>query len=247
MTYPYTLTGPLGDAATLGLVVLQPDETIEKDFYRFCYAKGVALHVTRIPSADTVSPETLTAMEAALPASARLLPAAARFDCVGYACTSGATLIGPERVAALVSAEVETRRVTNPLTASLAAFDALQVRKVSILSPYVDSVAAAIEKAFAAKGLRVPTSLSFGEDVEARVARIDPASIADAALALARQAPTEALFLSCTNLRTFDVIDQIETATGLPVISSNQALLWHMLRDTTALPPDAPGRLFRRP
>ena len=36
------------------------------------------------------------------------------------------------------------------------------------------------------------------------------------------------VILSCTNLRTITVIEQIETACGLPVLSSNQALAWHM-------------------
>jgi maleate isomerase len=38
----------------------------------------------------------------------------------------------------------------------------------------------------------------------------------------------QAIFLSCTNLRTLHAIAPIEAATGLPVFSSNQALAWHM-------------------
>ena len=32
--FPYRLTGPIGSAATLGLIALQVDETIEQDFRR---------------------------------------------------------------------------------------------------------------------------------------------------------------------------------------------------------------------
>ena len=36
--------------------------------------------------------------------------------------------------------------------------------------------------------------------------------------------------ISCTNLRCLRIIPRIEARTGIPVISSNQALGWHMLR-----------------
>jgi maleate isomerase len=52
--------------------------------------------------------------------------------------------------------------------------------------------------------------------------------------------------LSCTNLRTLDVIDDLEAELGVPVLSSNLALARHMARATgAALAPDAPGRLLR--
>jgi maleate isomerase len=38
------------------------------------------------------------------------------------------------------------------------------------------------------------------------------------------------VFVSCTSLRLVEAVDRIEAAVGLPVTSSNHALLWHMLR-----------------
>jgi maleate isomerase len=88
--------------------------------------------------------------------------------------------------------------------------------------------------------------LSFGEELEARVARIDPKSIQAAALEIGRDPEVDAVFLSCTNLRTMDIIDALEDELGKPVVSSNQALAWHMaqLAGLTA-GPNAPGKLFR--
>ena len=244
--FSYDLTGPIGTAATLGLIVLQVDETIEQDFRRLFPARGVALHVTRIPSGDELTPDTIAAMALALPAAASLLPSAATFGAVGYACTSGTTLIGADRVRELVSGAVNTRVVADPLSASIAALQAVGARRVGIVSPYIDSVATPIRRAFGRAGFDVPATLSFGEEVEARVARIDPASIRRAAMEVAAQASLDAVFLSCTNLRTLDIIDPLEQALGIPVISSNQALAWHMARQTGApLAADAPGRLMR--
>lgn len=221
----YSLSGD--HPPTLGLIVLQVDETIEDEFRRLI-APATRLHVTRVASGDALTPDTIAAMENRLPAAAALLPPAARFDAVGYACTSGAALIGPGRVRALVQTAAQTRAVTDPLTAALAALAARGVRRVGLLSPYVPAVAAPLVRAFGDAGLEVTATLSFGEEVEARVARIDAASVRAAARTLARQGRPDALFLSCTNLRTLDLIPELETALGLPVLSSNSALAWHM-------------------
>jgi maleate isomerase len=82
--------------------------------------------------------------------------------------------------------------------------------------------------------------LSFGEEVEARVARIDPRSTAEAARALAWRGGMDALFLSCTNLRTYDILPALQAELGLPVLSSNQALAWHMAR-LAGIPCDRSG------
>jgi maleate isomerase len=227
---PYRLTGPLGRRASFGLIVLQVDETIEEEFRRTVAGEGVALYVTRIASGAVVSPETLAAMEAALPAAAGLLPPALSFDAIGYACTSGATVIGPERVAALVGAAAATRCVTDPLTAVIAAARALQVRRLGFVTPYVASVSEAMRHALESAGLEIASFGSFDEAEEAKVARIDPASIHDAVVATDRAGACDAVFVACTNLRTLDMIADAEAAIDKPVITSNQALAWHMLR-----------------
>ena len=243
--FPYTLTGPIGTRATLGLIVLQVDETIEHDFRRLFSADDIALYISRIPSGDDLNPDTINAMQETLPLAAGLLPPAAVFDVVGYGCTSGTTLIGADRVAALVKSTANSRAVADPLTAALSAMAALKATSVGIVSPYIEAVANPIRRAFEHAGFAVPATVSFGEQVEARVARIDPASIHAAALAVGRQSDVDAVFLSCTNLRTLDIIDDLEQVLGKPVVSSNQALAWQMARLAFLPQPlSAPGRLF---
>ena len=237
-------TGPaLGEAATLGLIVLQTDETIEAEFRPLFARPGIALHTSRVPSGKEVTPDTLAAMEAELPRAAALLPHAARFDAIAYACTSGATVIGPDRVAELVSAAARTAHVTNPLTAVLAALDHLGIRRLAYISPYIDSVTAPMRAAIAAHGVTIPHHASFEEPDDATVARIAPQSTLEAAREIGTSADVDAVFLSCTNLQTFSVIDEIEAALGKPVLSSNQALAWHLQR-LAGIQAQGPGCLF---
>lgn len=239
--FPYRLADE-DTRARIGLIVLQVDETVEEDLRRLL--PQARLHVTRIPSGAELTPGTIAAMEAEMTRAASLLPDAP-FDVTAYACTSGTTLIGAGTVAARVRAGRDAAHVTNPLTAALAAMDALGIRSLGLVSPYIESVAGPIRATFEANGIAVSASLSFGEKIERNVARIDPASVREAALRLCDEADFDALFLSCTNLRTLDIIETLETETGRKVLSSNQVLAWHMARlSATNAAADAPGRLF---
>lgn len=222
----FDLTGPIGSRATLGMVVLQADETLEQDFRRLFPSRDVAIYITRVPSGEALSTDTIAAMKDELPRSARLFPRAARFDAVGYGCTSGTTLIGADAVAAVIRQGVETPIVTDPLTAGIAALRALNITKLGLVTPYVENIAGPVRAAFIAAGFTVGETLTFGEEVEARVARIAPASIKAAARQAAQGA--QAVFLSCTNLRTLDIIDELEAELDIPILSSNQAMAWHM-------------------
>ncbi|WP_425041284.1 maleate cis-trans isomerase family protein [Primorskyibacter sp. S187A] len=238
----YTLL-PEGQTPRLGLIVLQVDETIEDDFRRLFAPQAISLQVSRIPSGAELTPQSIARMDAALNASAALLPDTT-FDAVGYACTSGTTLIGATRVAEQVRAGCTARAVTNPLTATRAALAALNARRVAIVSPYIPSVAQPLCTAFEADGITVTEAVSFGERIERNVARITPESLCDAARHAVATGTPEALFLSCTNLKTLDVIAPLEAELGLPVLSSNLTLAWHMAATARAkLAPDLHYRL----
>jgi len=227
---PFDLSGPIGHRAALGLLVLQTDETIEHDMRRVLPVDGVSLNVARVPNAAGITAESLAAMKDALPKAAGRLPRAAQYDVIGYGCTSASSVIGPDAVAKLIGSGARTAHVTEPVSALVAACAALGVGRLAFLSPYIEEVSATLRGALAARGVDSPVFGSFEEGDDARVARIAPESIAAGALALGAAPEAEAVFLSCTNLRTLDVIDRIEAELGKPVLSSNQVLAWHMAR-----------------
>ncbi|MEZ5905071.1 MAG: aspartate/glutamate racemase family protein [Geminicoccaceae bacterium] len=134
---------------------------------------------------------------------------------------------------------------SDPLSAVLAACAALGCRRIGLVSPYVAEVSGAMRTALTAHGLGIGAFGSFEEKEEARVARIAPDSIRAAALALGRLDTVDAVFLSCTNLRTLSIIADLEAELQKPVISSNQALAWQMARLAGTGPLDpAFGRLM---
>ena len=216
-------------AKRLGLIVLSADETIEGEFRPLFDRDDLALYHTRIRTAPDVTPETLMLMKDGLTGAAALLPETGSLDVVGYACTSGATVIGSSAVAAAVQKVHPAAAVTNPASAVVAALQHLKVSNIGVVSPYVESVSEAVCTLLREQDFNPVRIGSFGQAEEAIVARIAHQSVEDAVCAIGEDPDVEAVFASCTNLRTFKVIEACERRLGKPVISSNLALAWHMM------------------
>ena len=228
--FPYESGRPVGYNAQLGLIVLQSDETLEYELRKILPEDGVALYTARIPSAQQVSSDSLATMAASLKNTAALLPPELQYKVVGYGCTSGTAVIGAEAVADQVKAGCHTADVTEPLTALISACHEKGVRRLAILSPYVEDVSATLRQRLRNAGIETPQFGSFNESNETAVAHISADSVATGATALFQRGGCEAIFISCTNLQTLDVITEIEKQCNCPVWSSNLVLGWHMLK-----------------
>jgi len=188
----------------------------------------VSLLVSRVPSGLDVTPDSLAAMEAHLTGAAALFPKGHAFDVIGYGCTSATAQIGAAAVAQHIRNGADVAHVTDPMTALIAVCRDGNLRRVAMLSPYVASVSDRLREVLAASGVDTPVFGSFDEANEAAVASIDAASITQATLDMMAGADVDAVFLSCTNLRTLDVIGPLQAQLGVPVLSSNRVLAWHM-------------------
>lgn len=236
----------LGARARIGLIILQSDQTAEHEFATLLRQDGVALYHARIPNAMEVTPETLRAMEQDLPVAAGLLPSAFGFDAIGYCCTSGATMIGEDRVDQLIRDIHPGAKTTNPLSACKAALAALGVTRFALVTPYAPSVTSEMQRNLSEAGFETAAVASFNQSDDFTVARISSGSILDAILAVGQRDGCDAVFVSCTSLRVLPVIAEAEALLGKPVISSNQATAWHLMRlaGLDDGPADA-GRLFQ--
>ena len=226
--FPYQMIPEEDRKPTIGLIVLQSDETVEPEIHQWLPPTRFDVLVSRVPSGEEVTGETLGAMANHIKQSADLFPRSASFDVVAYCCTSGTSVIGADRVAELVSAGCKTKGVTDPVTALVAACKRRNIKRLAFLSPYIESVSAHLRDVISAHGLELPVFGTFNEGEEARVAWIDRDSIRRAVKGLVAQDNVEGVFLSCTNLKTFGLIDELERECQLPVMSSNSVLAEHL-------------------
>ena len=230
---PFDTDSGYGARATVGMIILETDHTIEVEMaasLKLLDVPDVAVYHARIPMFHEVTPETLCAMEAKLPETAGLLPSEFGFASIGYACTSAATVIGPDRVTAAIQTAHPETPCSNPLSAVMAALNAHGAKRVALLTPYTADVTRPMAERLSEAGFTVATMGSFLEANDHVVSRIAPDSIIDGVRRITADVDVDAAFISCTSLRTVDVIDKLEAELGIPVVSSNQALIWHLLR-----------------
>ena len=211
----------------IGLIVLQTDETIEQEFRQIFPSDRANLYVSRIPSGAEVTKDTLGQMANALPRAASLFPDLP-FAAIGYGCTSGASVIGSENISNMIKSETKAKAVSDPVHALLHACQTRNLKRIAFLSPYIESVSQTLRDVLSANGIETPIFGSFDEADDATVARIDAASIQTAALALAKDREVDAIFMSCTNLKTLPLIAPLEEELGMPVLSSNLVLAEHL-------------------
>jgi maleate isomerase len=235
-----------GARARIGLLVLESDQTMEWEFRSFTDLPGVSFYHARLANDIVVTPETLGKMEAELPVAARLLPDYMGLKSIGYGCTSGSTIIGEDRVAAILDGIHPGVPSTNPLTAAKVALAKLGVTNLGLLTPYAPDVTAAMQAKFQDAGINVTVVGSFYEDNDTVVGKIAPASILKSAIEIGQNDDVDGVFISCTSLRAAGIIAEAEAALDKPVTASNHALAWHLLR-LAGIPDivENAGRLFR--
>lgn len=244
MSFKYKLNNDDFYSARLGLIVLQSDETIEQEFRSSIDDQKLALYHSRIPSQPTVTPQTLATMHDDLPKAAELLSSSIQFDVIGYACTSGATVIGSELVKSLVQSKHKNVCVTDPIDSAVASFKKLNCKKIAFVSPYEASVTTLLSNHIKDKGFEIVKTISFDEKNESAVARIREEDSLRAIVEVANS-ECDCVFISCTNLKTFSIINEAEKEIGKPVISSNSALLWNMMKLANVKTTQGPGILFQ--
>jgi maleate isomerase len=241
----FSVDAGIGSRASLGLLVLETDQTVEHEFRRLLPKTGVALYCARLHNEPVITPASLQLMAREIAPAARLLPPAVPLASVGYACTSGALFIGESRVADQIGTVRQGSKITDPVTAAKAALKALNVQRVALLTPYLRDINLSLRASFETRGLNIPVMGSFNEPNDNIVARISATSIRNAIITLGRSPDCDGVFVSCTSLRVAELAADVEHELGKPVTSSNHALAWHMLR-LAGIADEEPqhGRLF---
>ena len=117
---------------------------------------------------------------------------------------------------------------TTTSTAVIKALKALGISKISLAAPYVEAATQALVQFVEAHGIKVLEAKCLGkagpdvpntppEDTYELIRSVD-------------NPDSEAIFVSCTNFDVINMIRYLETDLSKPVITSNQATLWDMLR-----------------
>jgi maleate isomerase len=214
-----------------GVGVVAPfDFALDRELWRWI-PDEISLHLTRtpyVPVEVSLDLARLVSEHETLREAVRTLNAIAP-EVVAYACTSGSFVGGVAGERAMCAAMTGAGAVPS-LTTSGALLDALTelgVSRVALVTPYTVSVTRSLEEYVAEAGVLVTGCAYMG--LTRHIWKVPYRQVSEMAHRAVR-ADAQALFISCTNLPTYDVIPQLEAELRIPVISANQVTMWAALR-----------------
>jgi maleate isomerase len=216
-----------GTRLRIGLLIPSRNTICEPDAAAIV-PDGVSTHIMRMPTLGTTQ-GALMAQAPELGRSAQIL-ASAKLDIIGFHCTAASTIapnVGRDLAACLRDATgVPAVSTSEALLAGLAAFGA---RRIVLATPYTREVNEHEIEFFAAHGIEVVDHIWLGHSDAQGMSSVEPQEWIARAEALRRDG-ADACVLSCANIRVAPILAELEQRLDLPVISSNQAMLWHCLR-----------------
>jgi maleate isomerase len=214
-----------------GIGVVAPfDFALDRELWRWV-PDDITLHITRMPYAPL--PANL---EMAVHISDPALVAQGYDDVravsplvMAYACTSGSFIGGLAGEAALVSAMTEAG-APDAVTTSGALMHALRhldVSRIATVTPYVAELTVGLTAFLAEAGVQVVAATGLGLTSDIWTV---PYDVTARAVSDTDTADAQAVFISCTNLPTYDLIASLEHHLGKPVLTANQVTMWCALK-----------------
>lgn len=202
----------------VGILIPSTDTNVEKELPVLLNGHATC-HFARM-KLTAVTHEGLRAMEADALHAAEVL-ADARPDVVLFACTSGTFIFGADYEADLAAKLAKTSSARVVTTArAIAEMLLTHGTTVRLRTPYEASITQAEVTYSQSFGLTVSSYESLGLTVDNDIAAVSAERLID--FVKGGDAP-DVVMLSCTNLQTFHVLDDLAAAAGAPIVTSNLA------------------------
>lgn len=214
----------------VGMVVPSLNTIAEDDFRTYC---PVAYHVHRVRLRKEPGPVTTADLMRAYQDACEEtgLVTDLRPDAVVFNCTGASVALGPGCDAALAARTTERFGVpaTNTMVAIKDALRVLGADDLLHICPFTGESARIERDSLQESGFTVRRTVPLGF-TDAREAALMPPSRIAAAVRERVDDTIGAVLLSCANVRAFEAAADIERAIRRPVVTSNQAALWAVLR-----------------
>jgi maleate cis-trans isomerase len=220
--------------ARFGVLVPFTNTNLEADF-ALMQPDGVSMHFSRLGGYDEEEIPDEAQMQGLgasdLEEPLRLLMGV-KPDVVIYGCTSATLTHGPKFDREL-TAQIKASSGAATVTAAGAlvhALKALNIQKTGFASPYVPAINEMAIGFLKQEGIEVVSRSEVTETLSNDgQGALSPQAVFELGLRADNQ-DAEALVLSCTDMRSVEIIEELEAKVGKPVVTSNQAMLYQALQ-----------------
>ena len=221
-------TDHLGWRAKVGLILPSVNTVIEPVFY-LTAPSGITFHASRTLITGTGVQDVIDMEKDKAIAAEQLL--SARIDCLVDCCTASGIVQGLDHDKAFCS-EIEKKAgiiTTSTIQLIMDALKALELKNLVIVTPYPDEVDELEKAFFETQGFTVVNIKGLGIKEGCKLATV-PASEIYRICCEAWDSKADGLFISCMNFNAMPVIQALELALQVPVVSSVSATLWGILQ-----------------
>jgi maleate isomerase len=214
--------------ARIGLITLGTDFTIEKDFNNVIYGREVDLYVNRIHCYNPLTNETLAKMANDITSVTKEILPDQKIDCIAYGCTSGTVAAGYDSIKQKINLAKPEAKVTTPITSAIKALKKLNIKNLSIFTPYTKEINDSVVNYFEKENITVKSLTYYDIASDIDIGKVDQKNLFRV-LSKIDLTESDALFVSCTALPVLSIIDELEKKLNKIVLSSNQTLIWDSL------------------
>ena len=212
----------------IGLIALGSDFVIEKDFNKIIQDKKIDFFVNRIKTYDPLNRENLIKMSEELTyVTSNILPNE-DIDCIVYGCTSGTIASGFETIEKKIKNAKPKSKVITPSTAAITALKKLNIKKISLFTPYPKKLNDEVLSFFKDEKFLITSNYYLDIKSDTDIWKVDPEYLFKVLVSM-DHADSDALFISCTALPVLQIIEKLEKKLKKFVLSSNQVLIWDTL------------------
>ena len=217
-----------GQNGRIGLLVPSVNTVVEPEFSQLV-PEGINVYAARMRNSRSDVDDSKAMLQHVERAADEL--GSAHMDVIAFACTASSFVQG-------VEGEIELRdriertggaKAVTTSGAVAAALGTLGVRRVVVTTPYPDELNMLEQRFLEDEGIEVLAIAGMGIVDAFSIGKVTPQETYDFARRRWRD-DADGMFISCTNLRTIEVVERLETELGVPVISSNLATCWGCLR-----------------
>jgi maleate isomerase len=213
--------------ARIGLIIPSGNRMTEPQFNQYA-PPGTDIYVTRLRMTGRWRKPPSELKKSLIEAAEALSDT--KPDMIVFHCTANSMENGLAHEAALVETiqSASGRPAITTAQAVREAFAHLGIKKLVLVSPYVKQTNEHEVEYLREAGFTVLHELGLGLESDA-YSSVTPEEWIKITKENTR-ADADGYFLSCTNTRMIEAIDDLERDLGKPVVSSNQATLWACLK-----------------
>jgi maleate isomerase len=220
---PFESTALKDRPLRIGLIVPSSNTVMEPDFHRQIGPTAI-VSTTRIFLEEVTREEELRMLDNDLPKAAELIRTTAP-DVVIFGCTSAGalgTLAHDREIGERIRKRAGAPAVT-VLEAVLTKVRAIDPREIAVFTPYTEDLTNAIASSLTEAGYPPVKAVGMGIRENLDIGRVPPSEVIQFVESQLNGCSPDCVFLSCTNWRSVEAIEPLQSKLGIPIVTSNQA------------------------